>query len=165
MWGIGALSKQTQCNIETIRYYEKIGLLHTATRSNGGHRVYNESHRDRLLFIRQGRELGFSLDDVRELISLSGDRQRSCGEALTIVRRHLDTVEAKLHRLQVIQSALIEMAESCQTCCPDARAPDCTIVETLADPFGVSTGKSLSRGIGEGVKAPIPAPLIWEPGN
>ncbi|ANJ54808.1 MerR family transcriptional regulator [Pseudomonas silesiensis] len=133
MWGIGALSKQTGCNIETIRYYEKIGLLPVANRSSGGHRVYTEQHRARLLFIRQGRELGFPLDEVRELISLSGDQQRSCGEALSVVRKHLESVEAKLARLQTIRQELLSMADSCQTCCPGTMAPDCTIVEALAE--------------------------------
>ena len=128
MWGIGALSKETGCNIETIRYYEKIGLLPIANRSSGGHRVYTEQHRARLLFIRQGRELGF-----RELISLSGDQQRSCGEALSVVSKHLESVEAKLAQLQSIRKELQSMAASCQTCCPGTMAPDCTIVEALAE--------------------------------
>lgn len=165
MWGIGALSKQTACNIETIRYYEKIGLLPAASRSNGGHRVYHEIHRDRLLFIRQGRELGFSLDDVRELISLSGDRQRSCGEALTLVRRHLEVVEAKLSQLQVIRGALVAMADSCQTCCPGARAPDCTIVEALAGQQGSSSDAAIKENrIADARETPVSAPSIWEPG-
>lgn len=133
MWGIGALSKETGCNIETIRYYEKIGLLPIANRSSGGHRVYSEQHRARLLFIRQGRELGFPLDEVRELISLSGDQQRSCGDALSVVRKHLESVEAKLAQLQSIRKELQSMAASCQTCCPGTMAPDCTIVEALAE--------------------------------
>lgn len=141
MWGIGALSKETGCNVETIRYYEKIGLLPPMNRSSGGHRVYTESNRARLLFIRQGRELGFPLDEIRELISLSGDQQRSCGEALTLVKRHLESVEAKLARLQTIKGELLAMADNCQTCCPGAKAPDCTIVEALAGCGPRTSGK------------------------
>ncbi|MFV7430149.1 MerR family transcriptional regulator [Pseudomonas shirazica] len=162
MWGIGALSKETACNIETIRYYEKIGLLPVASRSNGGHRVYNETHRDRLLFIRQGRGLGFSLEDVRELISLSGDHQRSCSEALALVRQHLQTVEAKLAKLQAIQGALVEMADSCQTCCPGAKAPDCTIVEALAGQLSASFN-AVNKSSFEIREPSVTKPEIWSP--
>ena len=69
--GIGALSEQTGCNIETIRYYERIGLLSPATRSQGGHRLYGQSQGRRLGFIRRTRELGFTLDEIRTLLNWS----------------------------------------------------------------------------------------------
>jgi len=132
MSGISALSKETDCNIETIRYYEKIGLLQIATRSTGGHRIYTEQHRLRLIFIRQSRSLGFSLNDIRELINLAGDANRSCGEALMVVKKQLQIVEAKLAKLHTIREELITMGQTCETCCPEANAPDCIIVESLS---------------------------------
>ena len=74
---IGVLSKGTGCNIETIRYYEHIGLLPEPPRSQGGHRLYEEDHLGRLTFIRRSRELGFTLDEVRGLLRLvDGGAQR-----------------------------------------------------------------------------------------
>lgn len=134
MAGIGALSKETGCHIETIRYYEKIGLLSPPGRSSGGHRLYNEQHRSRLTFIMQNRDLGFALEDIRELINLAGDYTRSCDEALEVVNKHLKSVQAKLVKLEAIKLELIAMGNECQTCCPAGKAPECTIVEITKKP-------------------------------
>lgn len=132
MWSIGPLSEATGCNIETIRYYEKIELLPEPPRTNGGHRLYKPVHKERILFIRRARDLGFSIEEVRELIALSDNESRSCGEALEMVQCHLDSVREKQARLQLAESALVKMAESCRSCCSGAMAPDCTIVKALA---------------------------------
>ncbi|MBI6674248.1 helix-turn-helix domain-containing protein [Pseudomonas syringae] len=134
MLGIGALSKSTGCHIETIRYYEKIGLLPTATRSAGRHRIYTEKHRSRLIFIRQNRELGFPLDDIRELIALAADAERPCADALSVVRKHLAEVEAKVAKLQQIRIDLLSMAGRCESTCLGSSTQDCTIVESLFEP-------------------------------
>lgn len=141
MPGIGALAKSTGCHIETIRYYEKIGLLPPAQRSTGGHRIYDEKHRSRLVFIRQNRELGFPLQDIRELIALAGDSNRPCADALSVVKKHLDEVEVKVAKLQQIRTELLSMASSCESICLGSQAPDCTIVESLFKPAaGSRTG-------------------------
>src|SRR3546814_9094156 len=75
------LSRRTGCNIETIRYYEKIGLLPAPARSDGGHRLYGHGHLMRLGFVRRARELGFTLDEIRVLLRLAEDRDRPCAEA------------------------------------------------------------------------------------
>lgn len=134
MSGIGALARSTGCAIETIRYYEKIGLLPSALRSTGGHRIYDENHKSRLIFIRQNRELGFPLQDIRELIALAGDPNRPCADALSVVKKHLDEVEKKVTKLQQIRVELLSMASLCESVCLGSSGPDCTIVESLFKP-------------------------------
>lgn len=131
MTGIGALSRATGCHIETIRYYEKMGLLPEPQRTEGGHRLYTKKHEKRLGFILKSRALGFSLDNISELLSLSENSERSCAEALELVQVNLTRVNEKLDELQRIRESLISMAQSCQSCCPGTRAPDCTIVDAL----------------------------------
>lgn len=99
--------------------------------------------------MRQARHLGFSLEEVRELIGLSENSDRSCSEALILVQRHLASVEEKLTQLQTIQDALLRMAETCQTCCPGAKAPDCTIVEALAGGASIDSHPPVTSGIWE----------------
>jgi DNA-binding transcriptional MerR regulator len=134
MFGIGELSRTTDCPIETIRYYERLGLLEKPYRSEGGHRLYNQSQQQRLLFIVKSRRLGFSLEKTRELLSLSENSQRSCGEALTLVENNLLDVQQKIIELQLIEQSLQQLAQGCRCCCPGAKAPDCTIVDALASP-------------------------------
>ncbi|MDH3920601.1 MAG: MerR family transcriptional regulator, partial [Rhodospirillales bacterium] len=86
---IGALSKNTGCNIETIRYYERIGLLPAPPRSAGGHRLYGEVLLKRLTFIRRGRELGFTLDDIRGLLGLVDGGAYTCAEVKALTLDHL----------------------------------------------------------------------------
>ena len=131
MFGIGALSRATGCPIETIRHYEKLSLLNTPPRTGGGHRLYNESHQKRLGFILKARGLGFNLDKTRELLSLAGNNERSCSEALQLVENNLAAVNKKLAELQAIKDSLLTMAKSCQCYCPSAKAPDCTIIDAL----------------------------------
>jgi len=132
MFGIGELSRTSGCPIETIRYYEKSNLLQEPPRSSGGHRLYNENHKKRLGFILKARGLGFSLEKTRDLLSLSENNTRSCSEALQLVENNLVAVNEKLAELQVIKDSLLAMAKDCQTCCPSAKAPDCTIVDALS---------------------------------
>jgi MerR family transcriptional regulator, mercuric resistance operon regulatory protein len=133
MFGIGALSRDTGCHIETIRYYEKLGLLPEPQRSAGGHRLYNKTHLKHLTFILKARSLGFSLDKTRELLSLSENSHSSCSEALMLVEANLEAVGEKMVELQRIKEALLVMAGDCKDCCPSAKAPECTIVESLSN--------------------------------
>lgn len=143
MFGIGELSRVTGCPIETIRYYEKSSLLNKPPRSGGGHRLYNLNHQKRLQFILKARGLGFSLDKTRELLSLSENTERSCSEALSLVETNLTAVNEKLAELQAIKNSLLSMATSCQSCCPGAKAPDCTIVDAL---FSSSPSSAQEKG-------------------
>ncbi len=134
MTGIGALSRETGCHIETIRYYEKLGLLPEPQRTNGGHRLYTKKNAKRLGFILKARGLGFTLDNTRDLLSLSENKERSCAEALVLVESNLAKVKEKLEELQRIEKSLLAMAQDCQCCCPGTKAPDCTIVDALYHP-------------------------------
>jgi MerR family transcriptional regulator, mercuric resistance operon regulatory protein len=117
---IGKLAAETGVNIETIRYYERVGLLDIPPRTGGRHRVYNEQAAQRLTFIRRSRELGFSLEDIRTLLDLSVRKQDRAARALTV--RHLDDVRGKITSLKRLEKALNGMTEACkpgdQDSCP-----------------------------------------------
>ena len=86
---IGALSKKSGVNIETIRYYEQIKVMPSPARSEGGYRLYNESHQHRLSFIRRSRELGFSLEEIRGLLTLVDDNSYTCAQVHHLTLEHL----------------------------------------------------------------------------
>jgi MerR family mercuric resistance operon transcriptional regulator len=117
---IGQAAAKTGVNIETIRYYERVGLLANPTRTEGGHRVYGEQHIRRLTFIRRGRELGFSLGDVRMLLDLADNERDGAAKELTL--RHLGNVRGKIASLKRLERALKKMTETCkpgdQESCP-----------------------------------------------
>ena len=127
--GIGALSKRTGCNIETIRYYEMIGLLPPAPRSAGGHRLYGEAQRRRLGFVRRTRELGFTLDEVRTLLKLVDGGRYTCAQVKRITVHHLDEVRRKVMDLRKIERVLAEMAAQCD----GGTVPKCPVIEALFD--------------------------------
>jgi MerR family mercuric resistance operon transcriptional regulator len=127
--GIGALSKQTGCNIETIRYYERIGLMPPATRSEGGHRLYGELEARRLGFIRRTRQLGFALDDVRTLLKLVDGGRYTCAQVKRITVHHLDAVQRKVADLRKIERVLREMAAQCD----GGTVPQCPVIDALFD--------------------------------
>lgn len=132
MIGIGELSRRTGCNIETIRFYEKDGLMPEPPRSAGGHRLYGASHLQRLAFIIQARSLGFNLAETANLLALSEDTRKSCGDVLDVVSEHLESVQSKITALQAIEKSLQNLEKDCFKCCPTSRAPDCTILECFA---------------------------------
>ena len=127
--GIGALSKRTGCNIETIRYYERIGLLPRATRSEGGHRLYGEGESRRLGFIRRTRELGFTLDQVRTLLTLVDGGRYTCAQVKRITVHHLDEVRRKVADLRKIERVLAGMAAQCA----GGTVPKCPVIDALFD--------------------------------
>lgn len=92
---IGELSRATGTNIETIRYYERIGLLKAPARTSANYRAYDDLHRTRLAFVRHSRELGFSIEEVRSLLDLVDNPERECSQADQIATRHLAKVEKK----------------------------------------------------------------------
>ena len=111
---IGALSQQTGVHIETIRYYERVKMLAAPPRSGGGRRVYGQSHRRTLGFIRRARDLGFSLDEIRALLELDGSNRASCAEVREIASLHLTNVRAKLADLARLERVLSETIGQCE---------------------------------------------------
>ncbi len=126
---IGKLSQTTGCHIETIRYYEKIGLLPKPRRSGGGHRLYGLDHIKRVGFIRRSRELGFSMDDIRFLLSLVDGRRYTCRQVKAVTERHTASIRRKVADLRRLQKTLAGIAARC----PGTESPDCPIIETLFD--------------------------------
>ncbi len=124
---IGELSRQTGCNIETIRYYERAGLLPRPARSEGGHRMYGTTHVMRLGFVCRARALGFTLDEVRALLRLVDERGRPCAKARDLAARHLEDVRAKIVDLRHMELAL----ERTIAHCADGTAPECPLIEAL----------------------------------
>jgi len=111
---IGAVSKHTGTNIETVRYYERVGLLPAPARSSGGYRLYGADHLKRLSFIRRARALGFSLAEVRKLLTLADQRRRSCAEVRIVAAAHLEDVKAKLADLRQMERVLKETVARCE---------------------------------------------------
>ena len=125
--GIGELSNQTGCKVETIRYYEKQSLMPEPARTDGGHRLYTEEMRGRLLFIRRSRELGFSMDEIRGLLSLVDGEQVSCERVKSMAEEHLRDIRAKISDLKKMQNTLSDLASRCS----GEDVPDCPIIDTL----------------------------------
>jgi DNA-binding transcriptional MerR regulator len=132
---IGALSAATGCKIETIRYYEKIALLPAPGRTAGGFRLYDEEHQRRLTFIRHGRDLGLSIDAIRELLGLASDRRRSCTRIDRIVQEHLIDIEAKIAGLSQLRDQLKALASRCRG---GMTVAECQVLDALAGPSGTS---------------------------
>jgi MerR family mercuric resistance operon transcriptional regulator len=105
---IGTLSKRTGSSVETIRYYERAGLLPAPVRSAGGYRLYGSQHLKRLTFVRRARALGFSIDGVRRLLDLADHRLRPCAEVRVLAGAHLADVRAKIADLEAMERALAE---------------------------------------------------------
>jgi MerR family transcriptional regulator, mercuric resistance operon regulatory protein len=126
---IGALSARTRVNIETIRYYERIGVLPPPPRSAGGRRLYGDDHLRRLAFIRRGRELGFTLDEIRALLRLAGGGggAHGCVEARALALEHLARVRARIADLRRAERTLADTAARCR----NGEGPACPIVEAL----------------------------------
>jgi MerR family copper efflux transcriptional regulator len=131
---IGTLARQAGCTVPTIRYYEEIGLLPAAPRSEAGQRLYGEAALRRLSFIRKVRGFNFSIEQVRELVSLVDEPDRPCVEVRDIAAVHLREVRQKLVELQELQSHLASFVDSCNEACAGGPAVDCTILEDLTAP-------------------------------
>ena len=124
---IGQLGKATGTAVETIRYYEKIGLLPEPARTAANYRSYDSAEVARLHFVRRARDLGFSLDQVRTLLSLADDRGKSCGEVDEVARTHLDMVEHKIADLTALKRELSSVISQCG----QGTIADCRILEAL----------------------------------
>ena len=123
----GDLARATGCNIETIRYYEKTGLLPDPPRTDAGYRIYSAAHATRLRFILRARELGFSMEDIRGLMGLEDGAAPTCAEVKERTERHLADVRAKIADLRRIEKVLSVTAARCS----GEDVPDCPVLETL----------------------------------
>ena len=130
---IGLLAKRTGTNAPTIRYYEEIGLLPKARRS-GVQRFYSDGDVARLTFIRRCRDFGFSIAQVRVLVALVQDRDRSCMEARDLEEVHVSAMRAKIRELRALERTMVSFIESCDESCAGGPGPDCVILEDLARP-------------------------------
>ncbi len=126
---IGQLANASGCKVQTIRYYEQIGLLAAPTRTTGGQRRYLPPEVGRLRFIRHSRALGFSLEAIRELLSLTEQPSHSCAEADRIARYQLVQIEQRIAQLQTLRQELKRMIEQCA----GGQIADCRVIEVLAD--------------------------------
>ena len=139
---IGALSKDTGVNIETIRYYERIGVMPAPERSVGGFRRYRQDHLKRLNFVRRGRELGFSLADLRGLLRLVDGHAYTCAQVRALTLQHLAETRRKIADLRRVEHVMAEMAAKCT----GRRVPNCPVIDALFETR--QTSQRLSRGQG-----------------
>lgn len=128
---IGAVANQAGCTVPTIRYYEEIGLLPPAKRTDAGQRNYGEATLRRLIFIRRCRDFGFSIEQVRELVGLVDAPDRPCVEVRDIAATHLAEVRRKLDELRALENSLNAFVCSCDTACAGGATVDCSILEDL----------------------------------
>lgn len=125
---IGDIAKLTGTKVNTIRFYEDIGLMPEAARTAGGRRTYGDAEVRQLAFIRHARDLGFSTDEIRSLIALSSNPDQDCGQAGAIARRHLNDVEDRITRLLALRDALNEATRSCD----GGKVADCRVMDAIA---------------------------------
>lgn len=125
---IGELAKTTDTKIETIRYYERIGLLPAPARTSGNYRIYSESQIGRLSFVRRARDLGFTIEEVRGLLSLSDQKARSCEAVDAIARQHLAEVDSKITDLTALRRELDSIINQCSC----GTIAECQIIEALS---------------------------------
>ena len=125
--GIGELSRQTGVGIETIRYFEKIGIMPVPGRSEGGNRRYNTDHLQRLFFINRCRQIGFSQKEIKALLSMVDDKGVTCAEVHHITTEHIADIRKKIRDLTKLEKVLTKMANECSR----GDIPDCPIIETL----------------------------------
>lgn len=124
---IGELSKRTQTKVETIRYYEQIGILPIAKRTSGNYRSYDENQLNRLRFVRRSRELGFTLNEVRQLLDLSDNPTQDCSAVTEIAEGHLVSVQQKIKDLQALEDKLSDIINQCGC----GTIAECRIIEAL----------------------------------
>lgn len=122
------LARLTACNLETIRYYENVGLMPDPPRTSSGHRRYGSAHVERLNFVMRARDLGFTMEEIRGLLSLIDRGSNTCAEVERMGRHHLDVVRAKIRDLQAIEAVLAQTISRCT----GADTPDCPLLEVLS---------------------------------
>ncbi len=127
---IGVLAARSACPIDTIRFYEKIGILPHPARTEGGHRLYSPSAAQRLIFVRRTRALGFTLDDVRALLRLADQEQSACAAAKSMAQTHLIDIRAKIADLAAMEATLTALIVQCD----DNGGTECPLIQVLCGP-------------------------------
>ena len=125
----GDLARLTGCNLETIRYYENIGVMPEPPRTSKNYRAYDESHVGRLRFIMRARELGFTRDEVRDLLALVDGGVQTCGEVQGLANSHLASVRAKIDDLKRIERVLSSTVAQCT----GDDVPECPVIDALTE--------------------------------
>jgi MerR family mercuric resistance operon transcriptional regulator len=123
----GALAVRTGCNIETIRYYEQIGLLPPPPRTEGGHRLYGQELLKRLNFVRRSRELGFTLEEIRGLLRMVDGRKYTCAQVEALALDHVRDIQRKISDLKKLKNVLATMASQCR----GGSIPECPVIDAL----------------------------------
>ncbi|WP_323768720.1 helix-turn-helix domain-containing protein [Marinovum sp.] len=121
------LAKLTGCNLETIRYYENVGLMPDPPRTASGHRRYGPAHVERLHFVMRARDLGFTMEEIRGLLSLVDHGSHTCAEVERMGRHHLEVVRDKIRDLQAIETVLAQTIARCT----GSDTPDCPLLDVL----------------------------------
>ena len=124
---IGTLAKRSGVNIETIRYYERIGILPPPARSAAGYRLYEPEYLKRLHFVRRGRELGFTLEELRALLRLVDGHDYTCEEVRGLTLDHMAEIRRKIADLRRVERVMAEMAAQCK----GGRVPECPVIDAL----------------------------------
>lgn len=125
---IGKIARATGVHLETVRYYERIGLMPEPVRTAGGYRSYGSEHVRRLSFIRRARELGFGIKDIKALLALVQPSDASCATVKTLTSAHLDDVRAKISDLRRLESILARTVDQCS----GGVSPTCPVLDMLS---------------------------------
>ncbi len=129
MLSIGELSRKTGVKVPTIRYYEQMKLINAPERTSGNQRRYSKAERDRLSFIKHARDLGLSIEDIRELLSLSAHPEQPCAGANQIAANHLNSVRERIAKLQRLEAELARIATGCHA----DNIKNCYVIESLSN--------------------------------
>ena len=125
---IGELAEATDTKVETVRYYERIGILPAPKRTSGNYHAYSAGHLARLSFIRRARDLGFTLDQVRALLALADQKKQDCGTVDALAREHLADVDRKISDLKALRRELSGLIGQCK----QGTIADCRILSALS---------------------------------
>lgn len=148
---IGEAAKASGVSAKMIRHYESVGLFPQAARTPSGYRQYTDKEVGTLQFIRRSRELGFSIDQIRELLALWQNRRRPSRQVRALAQAHIGELDAKLEELQAMKATL----EHLVSCCHGDERPECPIIESLAEsePLAASAGRGRTSGLRSGRRA------------
>jgi DNA-binding transcriptional MerR regulator len=135
---IGTVAKRAGCSVPTVRYYEGIGLMPAAARTEAGQRSYGDTDLQRLSFIRRCRDFGFTVEQVRELVGLVDQPERPCVEARDIAAQRLAEVRRKLKEMTALAADLGAFVRSCDAGCAGGTALDCAILQDLSAPIAAA---------------------------
>ena len=126
---VGRLAKETKINIETVRYYESIELLPKPIRTKNGYRIYDKTDIKRLIFIKKAKELGFTLKEIKELIDLKVDSNKTCGDVKNLATKKITNIQDKINTLQNIKKVLQKLVVKCNS--NEIDTNECPILEVL----------------------------------